>query len=144
MLEILLVFWAFLFKKKPREIKKIPSGFYIDFDAGYYDLDNVSVDLYHPEGKNRFVTGEELVKQVNGKKLLGQKSLDDYMEWPDMIPDSFKFKTILFMGTRYKDKENKTFVPCFYYHALRGLWVESFVCLSEAISIKHNCVPVVV
>lgn len=146
MIEIIfLTLISFFTRKKPVENEELPDGFMIEKDAPTYDLKPYNIGLFHPVGKNllvRNITGNELIKQIEIYLSLGQKSLNDYYDHQETIPEDFKLKTALFMGTIYKNKYGRLFVPCLSYHEIRGVWVKDFFCLSDLVSLRHNCIPV--
>ncbi|MFA6354830.1 MAG: hypothetical protein WCW65_00160 [Candidatus Paceibacterota bacterium] len=136
--------YYFLTGQKPAEKEESSDGFTTVEDVAIYDLTWSKIDLFHPVGKTtsaRTITGEELMKQIKAEYPLGEKNRDDYFNYQEMIPEEFKGKTLLFAGTK-RQKYEKFFIPSLEYHDIRGVWSKGNFCLSDNVSLHHNCVPV--
>jgi hypothetical protein len=138
-----------LFRRREK-IERIESwlddGTIVEEDWDVYDIKSSLIDLYNPHhnGDNLalVINSNELIKQIKGYYPLGAKSLNYYFANQNLIPEEFKKKTSLFMGTIYRNSNGGRFVPCLYFHSLRTVWIKSFYCLEDRVSLKHNFVPV--
>jgi len=146
MLELFLFTLVSIFTtKKVIEVEKLPDDFITEKDSPAHDLKPCNIGLINPVGKKPLIcsiTGSELMKQIEIYFPFGQKDLDYLFSHQEMIPEIFKSKTILFMGTIYQNKYGRFFTPCLSYHDIRKIWIKSFFCLSDPVSLKHNRVPI--
>ena len=146
MLEILF-FYVITFvnlKRKQSEVDiSFPSEFQIESDSDDHEIRLSIISLLHLLGKTRSISSAEMFRQIEGHKPLGWKSLVYYFNHQNLIPEEFKNKTNLFIGTIFVNKNGTRFVPCLYYLPFQEKWCISFFCLLDQVSLNHNCIPII-
>lgn len=144
LLELFFLFWK---KEKPLRIEMwLSKDTKIEEDNDQYDIKTSKVRLYepyNPNGVSRKISISELRNQVKCYHCLGTKSINFYFANQDLIPESFKKKTLIFLGTIYINEHGHRFAPCLYFNFLREVWLMSFHSFSDAVSLDHNFVPVI-
>jgi len=69
------------------------------------DISKIGLHLDTSQQGDKFIEGYELKKQLEGQKVLPAHVLDELLEHPELIPESFKDKSIFFWGTIYRGSD---------------------------------------
>jgi hypothetical protein len=141
----LLAFFAiFSFWDKSPEIKMgIPDGCFVKKDT-LLDLDLSYCGLLFLNNKPKKIKGIELPGIMENFTPLGARGCDYYYSNPNIIPDEFKGKDNLFMGTIYEDELGRLWVPNLYFLPMHEVWHRSFCCLSEVLDSNNYHFPILV
>jgi hypothetical protein len=92
----------------------VPDGFTIEehTKGGQREWDPAKVSLYlspnQQDGKS--ITGDRLRKELTGRPVFNTLLLDFLMANRQLIPDSWKYKAVIFWGTIYRDPDGDLYV----------------------------------
>lgn len=106
----------------------IPDGWTIEEDNGQTSFDPSDFALHlEPEQENSYLEGTVLRERLKGKNTMSAAVLDYLLEHPDLIPEEWKGKWVLFWGTVYRDSFGDPCVRCLYWRGGRWGWGSSWV-----------------
>jgi hypothetical protein len=104
----------------------VPDGWTVEEHrkGGQVDLNNISVELYlskNQQGGKR-IEGNALREELADKPVCNAKLLDFNLAHPELIPEEWKGKYILFWGTIYRDSGGFLCVRILYWSDGRWDW----------------------
>lgn len=80
-------------------------------------------ELYLSEKqKNGYIEGTDLRKKLEDKPVLNARVLDYLLDYPDLIPESWKGKYVYFWGTIFRSADGRLYVEYFFCHGGRWYW----------------------
>jgi len=84
----------------------LPKGWRVEqhLKSGSFKWDPTEVELYLDAGQKdgKVISGHELRKKLEGKRVLNANVLDWLLAHPQFIPESWKGKFVFFWGTIYR------------------------------------------
>ena len=127
------------FKKVEDLELKVPKDWGILKDASLFNINNIRI--HNPKSSSNHILLSELLKQISVFDSLGVKNLNYFYSNQSKIPEIYKDKTTLFLGTIYIDEQNRLWTPKLYYLPFHEEWRNGLFCLSvDRISTKCNIV----
>lgn len=110
----------------------IPKGWSVESHqkGGKFIFDPSKIDFYlsKKQKKGSYIKGNDLRKELEGKKVLNANILDYLLAHPRLIPDEWKkdengyMRYIFFWGTIYRDSDGGLFVRYVYFFGGAWLW----------------------
>jgi hypothetical protein len=95
---------------------KIPIGFTIESHKkmGKLKLNPEDIELYLDNGQKdgKYIEGNELRRKIEDKHVLNACVLDYLFEHQDLIPESWKGKSVYFWGTIFRNADGYLYVEC--------------------------------
>jgi hypothetical protein len=110
----------------------MPEGWVVQSDFPFQVSINSSFGLYVPLVPPT-TTGMELVEHVKDHCSIGKKGINLFFNNWAFIPEDWRGRTLLFMGTIHRRLDGALFVECMYFQPYQKKWKRSYFCLSEAI-----------
>ena len=108
----------------------LPNGWKVESHTkgGKIPFNPNMVDLYlSDEQKKGSIQGNNLRKKVEAKNPYNANMLDFYLAHPELIPESWKGRTIFFWGTIYRDAAGALYVRYLYWNGGRWTWGSSWL-----------------
>jgi hypothetical protein len=119
---------------------KVPKEWGLLKDIGLYNVNNF-LRVYVPKSSSSHILFSDLLKQLSGFDVIGIKNLNYFYANKSSIPEVWKDKETLFLGTIYLDEDNRLWAPKLYYLPFHEEWRTGWFCLSvDRISTKCNIV----
>ena len=87
--------------------------------------DCISLYQSEPQRNGKSVKSLELLNDLAGKSVMNACILDHLLDYPLIIPDNWRDKTIYFWGTLYTTSRAETeyrYVRCLYYYDGKWYW----------------------
>jgi len=117
----------------------VPEGYSVETHRQYgeYRWNPKHVELCVPVEKGGRNTGDQFRKNLLHKQVLNANVLDHLLAHPELIPNEWKGEVaglpymIFFLGTTYKDCENRLAVRCLFWRGSVGEWGSCLYNLSE-------------
>jgi hypothetical protein len=103
----------------------VPDGFSVEEHkkGGLFKFDPDEISLYlSKKQKKSFIGGHDLRKKLSDKPVMNANVLDYLLAHPEIIPEEWKEKYILFWGTIYRDSDGDLFVRYLYGGDFRWAW----------------------
>jgi hypothetical protein len=104
-----------------------PNGWTVQYHIAHcqgVDIEKIALWQSNNQMSGKTVRGTEIRKQLVNKKIqvLNADVLDFLLSNPELIPESWKNKSVYFWGTIYEDSSSgHKYVRCLYWHA-SGHW----------------------
>lgn len=105
----------------------VPDGWKVEehIKGGKLRWNPDEVELYIcDEQKGDHIQGKELLKLLRGKKVLNVCVLDYLLSNPELIPEEWKGKMVLFWGTIYRDSHGDLVVLALFWNGIRWTWTD--------------------
>ncbi len=119
---------------------KVPNEWSVLKDVSLFNINNI-FRIHEIKSSSNYILFSELLKQISGFDSLGVKNLNYFYSNQSLIPESYKDRTILFIGTIYIDEQNRLWTPKLYYLPFQEIWRTGLFCLSvDRISCNCNVV----
>ena len=82
------------------------------------------VDLYFSDEQKvgGLIRGNKLRQLLKGKNPYNANLLDFYLAHLELIPESWKGKSVFFWGTIYRDADGNLYVRCLFWHGDGWSW----------------------
>ena len=109
----------------------LPFGWRVEqhLKSGSFKWDPTEVELYLDAGQKdgKVISGHELRKKLEGKRVLNANVLDWLLAHPQFIPESWKEKYVFFWGTIYHEVGGDLYVRYLSWNGSRWLWRSSWL-----------------
>lgn len=114
----------------------IPDGWKVKSHRkhGQLEWDPKNIQLWLAEGQKsgKHVEGNKLRKELEDQPVLNANALDYLLAHPELIPESWKDKSIFFWGTIYRCSDGDLCVRCLFWNG--GSWHWDFRWLDDDFS----------
>ena len=104
----------------------LPEGWRVEqhLKSGSFKWDPTEVELYLDAGQKdgKVISGHELQKKLEGKRVLNANVLDWLLAHPQFIPESWKGKFVFFWGTIYRDGCGSLSVRYLFWNGIGWRW----------------------
>lgn len=87
-----------------------------------FDPSEIILHLSKLQEKGNSITGEKMLKELKGKKVLNANVLDFLLKNPHLIPDEWKHVAIFFWGTIYINSHDIPFVRFLRWYNTEWRW----------------------
>jgi hypothetical protein len=105
----------------------VPDGWKVEehIKGGQFKWDPSSIKLYLDESQEngKSIVGNKLRELLSGKPVFNANVLDYLYAHPELIPEDWKGKAIMFWGTIYRHSDGCLYVRCLYWNGDRWYWI---------------------
>ena len=92
--------------------------------GGQYEWEPKAISFYLSvkQRQDEGIEGVELRTELADKSVLNANVLDYLLAHPDLIPESWKWKSVFFWGTIYRTPDDILMVRCLFWCGQKWLW----------------------
>ncbi|NUM25051.1 MAG: hypothetical protein HUU49_00330 [Candidatus Buchananbacteria bacterium] len=93
--------------------------------GGQFEFDQVKVGLHLDEEQKEggVIIANKLREKLKGQPVYNANLLDFYLAHPNLIPDEWKGKVIVFWGTIYRNSRDRLLVRCLFCLNDKWSWI---------------------